>query len=891
MDSGSVVFGRYLLLEKIGAGSAGVVWKATDQQLHQTVALKRVPFAGLDGEQARLTRDRALREARLAAALRSHPHVVTVYDVLADDSDIWLVMEYLPARSLSELLRTEGPLAPVNAARIGAQLADALAAAHTLGIEHRDVKPGNVLIGADGTVKLTDFGISHLTGDPNLTHTGVTGTPAYLAPEVAANGDTSPASDVFSLGATLYCAVEGQPPFGADDNILRLLKVVRTGIIRPPTQAGPLEPLLLRLLHPIPSTRPDAETTRDLLTRLATELTNPTGRARAPKTARRHRPRWWRKPTRRVTVIAAALIAAVTTTTGVITLRTPQALPGQPPSIVPDDPRNADPCSLINLESLHGFGQVAPPTLTGPQTCRAAIIPLDNEQTYLQVEFRLPSKSAVGPNNVPRLIHDRTIVRRDSQADLECQDWLIPITTEPLIVITARSNEKNKSAGLCAVTDAATNAAVSKLERNGITYHPDRLKDYSLARSDACATLRESDLRKVPGLNPSDYSRGFGNWYCYWGTFDAGGPSTEFYFALDELDPAGGELTTIAGRKAYLYYDDNPEDQSCDASVEHRPATTTSAAEQIVLTVHAHLARYELCRMASDLATAAETRLPSSLRTANPCPMLNIDALRGFGEPRLATAPLLSSCQANISPTTSGGDAELRIVLQDPSSVSELEGTPDPGSDPPIIRTRSVQYWGALDTCRNYLVPAPDQPVIAIYALTYSAKPVDLCAMAEAATAAAIETLKRNGGITYTLDRTSVYSHATSDACTSLDKTALDKVPELNLGKQSPSLANWRCTWGAANDNGTRVTLELRLEDPENLQYYARDFKQIPFAEKEAFIDSSNQRICKVKVIHRTVGAALETFEVHVESPRSTEERCAQAAELAAAAEERLPDA
>ncbi len=325
MNVETVVFGRYRLHEQIGAGGAGVVWRATDERLHQTVALKRVTVTGLDDEQAQLTLDRALREARLAAQLRGHPHVVAVYDVLVDDGDIWLVMEYLPARSLREILDDQGPLDRGEVARIGAHIADALAAAHDRGIEHRDVKPGNVLIGHDGTVKLTDFGISHLTGDPQLTQTGISGTPAFLAPEVAGSGESFRASDIFSLGATLYAAVEGQPPFGTDDNVLRLINVVRTGIIRPPIQAGPLEPLLLRFLQVSPATRPDAATARDLLTQFATQLSEP-GRQQRPQL---RGPRWW-PSRRRIAITVGAILAIVATSVivraGLLTHSTPAAL-------------------------------------------------------------------------------------------------------------------------------------------------------------------------------------------------------------------------------------------------------------------------------------------------------------------------------------------------------------------------------------------------------------------------------------------------------------------------------------------------------------------------------------------------------------------------------------
>ncbi|MGH3912483.1 MAG: serine/threonine-protein kinase [Pseudonocardiaceae bacterium] len=369
MNPETVVFDRYQLHERIGAGGMGVVWKATDRLLRQIVALKHVFFATQDSEQAQLTRDRALREARLAAQLRGHPHVVSIYDVLVDDGGIWLVMEYLPAHSLSELLRAHGRLDAVQVARIGVQVADALAAGHALGIEHRDVKPGNVLITAEGTVKITDYGISHLAGDTRLTHTGISGTPAYLAPEVATNGESSPASDVFSLGSTLYDAVEGQPPFGTDDNTLRLLRTVRSGIIRPPHHAGPLEPFLLRLLHRDPVVRPDAATAGDLLTRLIASLTSPTGQL-PPRPGPPSRPLappplppqplappspappppapppWWRH--RRTAVAAAALTALVTA--GVIGVNTLGANSGEaqpPPAAGPPAPATAPPCTVL----------------------------------------------------------------------------------------------------------------------------------------------------------------------------------------------------------------------------------------------------------------------------------------------------------------------------------------------------------------------------------------------------------------------------------------------------------------------------------------------------------------------------------------------------------------
>ncbi|GAA4935478.1 hypothetical protein GCM10023204_49670 [Actinomycetospora succinea] len=265
-----MVAGRYRLEERIGSGAMGVVWRGTDERLGRVVAVKQVFLhAGLDDREAEEVRQRTLREGRIAARLQ-HPHAISVFDASIEGDEPWLVMEYLPSRSLANVLGEQGTLEPRTVARIGRQVADALDAAHQAGIVHRDVKPGNVLLGADGTVKITDFGISRATGDLTLTRTGMlAGTPAYLAPEVARGDDSTAASDVFSLGATLYAAVEGMPPFGADDNALALLHSVAAGKVVPPSQAGPLTALLMRLLRNDPAERPSAAEARQELGRIA----------------------------------------------------------------------------------------------------------------------------------------------------------------------------------------------------------------------------------------------------------------------------------------------------------------------------------------------------------------------------------------------------------------------------------------------------------------------------------------------------------------------------------------------------------------------------------------------------------------------------------------------
>jgi serine/threonine protein kinase len=271
---GRLVAGRYRLQSQIGGGGMGAVWLAQDELLGRRVAVKQVlTAAGVSAEQADQQRQRALREGRIAARL-SHPHAISVYDVALEHGQPWLVMEYLPSRSLAAVLSDDGVLRVDQAAQIGAQVADALAATHAAGIVHRDVKPANILIGeggsVEGLVKITDFGISHASGDVTLTQTGqITGTPAFLAPEVAQGNQMTEASDVFSLGATLYTCLEGTPPFGMEDNALGMLHRVAGGQILPPRRSGALTKPLQKLLAVDPADRPTMPQVRDELAKLA----------------------------------------------------------------------------------------------------------------------------------------------------------------------------------------------------------------------------------------------------------------------------------------------------------------------------------------------------------------------------------------------------------------------------------------------------------------------------------------------------------------------------------------------------------------------------------------------------------------------------------------------
>ena len=248
---------RYRLVRLIASGGMGVVWEGWDELLHRPVGVKLLrPQQGVPETEAEVAKNRAMREARITARLH-HPNAVPVFDVVEHEGQPCLIMQFVPSTSLSEQVREGGPLLPREAARIGAQVASALAAAHRLGIVHRDVKPGNILIAADGTAMISDFGISHAAGDATLTSTGlVHGTPAYLAPEVARGAESDFASDVFSLGSTLYAAVEGAPPFGMDNNSIALLHRVASAGFSWPQRMGLLTPLVLEMLSSVPATRP-----------------------------------------------------------------------------------------------------------------------------------------------------------------------------------------------------------------------------------------------------------------------------------------------------------------------------------------------------------------------------------------------------------------------------------------------------------------------------------------------------------------------------------------------------------------------------------------------------------------------------------------------------------
>ncbi|MEO6413512.1 MAG: serine/threonine-protein kinase [Pedococcus sp.] len=260
-----VIAGRYEVVRSIGSGGMGTVWLCRDTVLGREVAVKQI--GALPGDPAAAAR--AMREARIAASLND-AHAVGVFDVVDENDSHWLVMEYVEGQSLAEKIRDEGALPPTQVAAIGSAVASALSRAHERGIVHRDIKPGNILIDQAGTPKISDFGIARAHTDDQLTQTGfMTGTPGYLSPELARGGDPNAATDVWALGATLYYAVEGQPPYESQANPLATLQAIARGDARPMEQAGPLGGAIAAMMDQDSERRWDMATASEQLGRIA----------------------------------------------------------------------------------------------------------------------------------------------------------------------------------------------------------------------------------------------------------------------------------------------------------------------------------------------------------------------------------------------------------------------------------------------------------------------------------------------------------------------------------------------------------------------------------------------------------------------------------------------
>lgn len=609
MQGDQLIAERYRLLGRVGTGGMGVVWRARDERLDRVVALKQARLS--DAVSGRTLR----REARLAAGLQ-HPNVVTFYDVVAEGDELWIVMEYVPSRSLAEILAAEGALPVRTVAEIGVQLADALAAVHDRGIVHRDVKPGNVLITEQGLAKLTDFGISRsVRTDETITDSPlIGGTPGYLAPEVAQGHPPTPASDVFSLGATLFSAVEGSPPFGGG-NEYATIRQAAEGPVPEPRNAGGLAPALTELMRFAPAERPAAAAARDLLA----------GGLEGLPPAPPHRPR--HSARRRRLMVSGAVLAAVVVVVAafLVFVRTPDQPAAQGPSAVPvkpavlgigTNPEEADPCRLVDAAPLKPFGDAAAdPDYGNFDRCDVIIQRgQSSDGQDRQADVKLELLDPPGDGGAPAGERTRSgpfAVFGDPAQDGDCTR-LVQLQDQYLVRIDV-SDDQGDNLDVCKAADIAVASATKVLAAGGVPARTTPYPSGSLAQLNACTLLDQTALSGTAGVTaPVRVQPGFGNWGCDWDS-DATTRAVTVIFDRDQPPgPDTGQLVRVAGRDVYTKTDDFAP-KTCQALLVYRQytdATGEAAVEQIKVVVHGDPPSDRLCTPATALAGDVVAKLP-----------------------------------------------------------------------------------------------------------------------------------------------------------------------------------------------------------------------------------------------------------------------------------------
>ncbi|GLY46705.1 hypothetical protein Lesp01_03610 [Lentzea sp. NBRC 102530] len=497
----------------------GEVWRATDLELQETVALKRTGDAA--------------REARIGAEL-SHPNVIATLGTATDGDGQWLVMEYLPSRTLAEIIETDGPIAPDRAARIGAQLADALTAMHAKGMVHRDVKPGNVLVAEHDVAKLSDFGISRWAEATLVGGGDVAGTPAYLAPEVADGHEARPAADVFALGATLFAAVEGTSPWGSPDaGSAEQLRRAKAYDITPARRPGPFGDLLAQLLRRDPEDRPAAENVRALLEGVT--------------------PRRSRRPL----VLGAAALALVVAAGGLYLWQRPTAG-------TVGDPATMDVCALAATPTAYErFGARKADTADEKSYwfngCATWLSFDDKGEDRLVVEYSVKQFVQYGAKEP-----DGVLGPLEQQADTPgiCTKTAELVDGNVLQIDVKTGGTAQRP--LCEIADVAGGHALEVLARDQIPRREHAWPKDSLASADACAVLEKGDIRAQLESEATPYPwNELGSWGCGWDyrqrqitiEFSRQGP-----FEPDDGDPAD------VGRPARA----EPEDGACEVSLQHK---------------------------------------------------------------------------------------------------------------------------------------------------------------------------------------------------------------------------------------------------------------------------------------------------------------------------------
>lgn len=592
MTVGALIAGRYRLVDRIGVGGMGAVWRAVDETNGEApVALKRVH---LDEWMSTGERERALaqlrREAEIAASVDPHENIVDVEGAVEHEGQPWLVMEFVRGRDLARVVAEDGPLVPLRAAQLGTQLAAALAHLHGAGIVHGDVTPRNVLVSDTDQVTLTDFGISRVESQQTISTRGrPAGVPAFFAPEVAGGRTASAASDVFGLGAVLHHAVVGVGPWGSGDERQVYARAVK-GVVERGDQAGALAPVLRRLLERRPGDRPTAEQARELLATVAA--------------GRRIR----RRISRRTLVALGAVAAVAVITVPVVIMTSPGAptTPAVPTAQGLGDRRTADPCALINRVELERFGDTTLETDYGNFPRCDVFIGDQPRPIQVTVQFELadPSREPVDPLET----RGTTTVLREDPFDGACErEIALPDRTEISVDAKVRAGD---DPNLCAVADVVTESALGVLATGSVPRRARPWDPASLADVDACALLTAADLAALPGLSNATPVADFGNWACEWDTPQGVEVTVRFNRDSDGVNGAGTPLQ-IAGRPAAAEVE---LEQACVIAVLYRPYTDQrgdSSTERVDVTVRQPAPVPDPCAAAAPVATAAANRLPA----------------------------------------------------------------------------------------------------------------------------------------------------------------------------------------------------------------------------------------------------------------------------------------
>lgn len=551
----------------------GIVWLADDLREHRRVAMKR-PHAGGGNIRADLE-----READIARRV-AHPNVVEVYGVVGEGDDCWLVMEYFPATSLAAM----GTLPPTQVAAIGSQVADALAAAHASDVVHRDVTPGNVLVAEDGTAKVTDFGISAWRAATITSAGKISGTAAYVSPEVADGAKAKSPSDVFSLGATLFNAVEGEPPFGTGDPDAVLARI-RAGRTVQATKAGPLTPVLAALLERDRVARPAAAKAKDLLDDVVAGRVVP-----AWQPGRKNR-----KPL--YAGIAAALVVAL-----VLVLWRPwESGAGGPARTVLGDPRGADPCAFADPAVLSEFGPASvDPHYGAINRCDVLVEVPEDDDVDVLFEFRSPGEE--GPRG--------NVVRNPAERDDDSCDVTFLLADRATLEVVAKTDDQIET-DLCAVVSAAADHVMEVLEDNDeVPRRAAPAPAVSLANVDACSLITAADLAGVPPFVDAAAEPGFADWDCRWRAADGSAALRVNFDRGERPSVRDGTRTTIGGRDVYTQEIDG---EYCRANVINRDYVDeggTERAETAQVIVEGDLPVTDMCMLVNTLAEPVAARLP-----------------------------------------------------------------------------------------------------------------------------------------------------------------------------------------------------------------------------------------------------------------------------------------